>query len=140
MGDLRTEIQSVYDKAGYLDPATLLKAATPKSSPLHKRFDWDDKAAAHHWRLEQAHELIQSVRISYKDAGDQLRDIRAFHALRAEASQSYTYEPAETIVNDPAMMAIVLRDMEREWQQLRSRYEQFREFAEMVRTSLAAAA
>lgn len=33
--------------------------------------------------------------------------------------------------------ALVLRDMERDWKQLRSRYETFAEFTEMIRKDIA---
>jgi hypothetical protein len=41
----------------------VVKAAAEKKSPLHARFDWDDKSAAHKHRLEQAGELIRRVRV-----------------------------------------------------------------------------
>ena len=48
---------------GKLTPELVVRAAQAKSSPLHDYFDWDDKIAGARWRLEQARELIRSVKI-----------------------------------------------------------------------------
>jgi hypothetical protein len=39
-------------------PHQLLEVATPKSSPIHKYFDWNDESAAHKYRLDQARGII----------------------------------------------------------------------------------
>lgn len=46
-----------------LRPEDVVNAARDKKHPLHSRFDWDDNAAAHKWRLQQARQIINSVRI-----------------------------------------------------------------------------
>lgn len=48
---------------GCVTPEQVLAAARNKSSPLHAAFDWDNKSAAHQYRLDQARILIRSVRI-----------------------------------------------------------------------------
>ncbi len=61
------------------------------------------------------------------------RTVRAFQAVRSEQSTSlYTYEPAEEVAADPFRRQLVLREMEREWKQLRTRFEMFEEFTAMV--------
>lgn len=41
----------------------LIEEGRPKSSPIHKEFDWDDEIAGHQWRLQQARKLFQSITI-----------------------------------------------------------------------------
>lgn len=41
----------------------VLKAATPKSSPIHDMFEWDDTVAARRWRTMQARWLISSITV-----------------------------------------------------------------------------
>lgn len=48
---------------GTLTPADVVADAKQKTSPLHDHFTWDDKEAAHQHRLNQARELIRSVRV-----------------------------------------------------------------------------
>lgn len=127
---LRDQLQSIYDARGRLTPEVVVDEAREPSHPLHSRFEWDDSVAAEKWRHEQAHELITSVRVSYKDAGGKPREIRQFHAIRRE--QGHVYEPVENVLRDEVMTRILLADMEREWRALRKRYDQFSEFRNMV--------
>jgi hypothetical protein len=136
-GSLRDILQSIYDRAGRLTPALVVDEARDPGSPLHSRFDWDDQTAGEAWRRHQAHELIRSVRIGYRDRAGKQADVRAFHAIRADDTDQYRYEPAEQVAADPLLRQIVLRDMEREWRQLRSRYETFNEFWQMIREDAA---
>jgi hypothetical protein len=51
---------------GVLTPAAVVADAKRKDSPLHAHFEWDKtKAAYQHW-LDQARELIVSVRVVFK--------------------------------------------------------------------------
>lgn len=133
---LREQLQSIYDRHSQLTPALVVDEARNDSHPLHDRFEWDDAAAGESWRREQAHQLIRSVRIVYREADDKHpeQSVRAFHAVRSE--KGHVYEPAEKVVNDPFTAQLVLKDMEREWQALKRRYEQFAEFSAMVRRDL----
>lgn len=133
--NLREQMQSIYDKHGRLEPAIVVQEASDKGHPLHNRFEWDDSVAAHKYRLEQAHELITSIRITFRKAEDaEDRSVRAFHAVRD--GKGFAYEPAEKVIQNPVMREVVLADMEREWRQLHQRYKTFAEFAAMVHRDL----
>jgi len=43
------------------------------------------------------------------------------------------YLPAEEIASDPMAARLLLRDMERDWRQLKARYEEFEQFWALVR-------
>jgi hypothetical protein len=137
---LREHLQAIHDRHGALTPALVLAEASDPAHPLHSRFQWDDSAAAQSWRKHQAQELIRSVKVVYKPATerDPARSVRAFHAVRRE--DGHVYEPAEKVAEDPFVRRLVLADMEREWKALKRRYEQFAEFADMVRQDLEEAA
>ncbi len=51
------------DSRGRLTPEQVVDAARSSKSALHKCFTWDDSEAAHKWRIDEARELIRSVRI-----------------------------------------------------------------------------
>lgn len=51
------------DNAGRLTPDNVVDAAQDEASPLHQCFEWDNDAAAHMFRVEQARHLIRSVRV-----------------------------------------------------------------------------
>jgi hypothetical protein len=136
MSSLREQLQDVYERRGCLTPALVLDEARPVDSPLHARFEWDDTVAGERWRTVQAHELIQSVRVTYQK-GETLKEVRAFHAVRSP--DGHVYEPVEEIVKDPFQTELLLREMEREWRQLHARWECFDEFRQMVLTDLVVA-
>jgi hypothetical protein len=133
---LRDELNRIRADYGRLTIDNVLQDATPETAVLHDRFDWDDEIAGPKWRRHQAHQLIASVRIVYREADEEnpAADVRAFHAVRGD--NGYHYEPAEEIASDPVLTELVLRDMRREWQQMRRRYGHFTEFIELVHSTL----
>lgn len=141
---LREALQSVYDQHGQLTPELVVQFAREgddeAAALLHGRFEWDDAAAGEAWRRSQAHEMIRSVRVVYREATDKApeKSIRAFHAVRSDSG--HVYEPVQRVVDDPFTRKMVLADMEREWKQMKARWSDFREFAEMVQRDLAEAA
>lgn len=134
--DLRDQLLAIREEHGRLTPAIIVDAARAESHPLHNRFEWDDKVAGEAFRREQAHRLIRSVRIVYREADDKeaARTVRAFHAVRDESG--HAYEPADEIVENPLLTKILMQDMEREWKQLVRRYGHFQEFVQMVKGDL----
>jgi hypothetical protein len=112
--------------------------ARDEKHPLHTRFEWNDDVAGENWRRHQAHTLIQSVRISYRKPTGQRDEVRAFHAVRRD--DGYVYEPTSEIVQDQITTRIILADMERDWQNLKRRYESFDAFWRMVRDAAEGAA
>lgn len=51
---------------GLLTPNSVVLEARKKDSVLHDLFEWDEKKAAHAWRIDQARELIRSVKVVIK--------------------------------------------------------------------------
>lgn len=135
---LRDHLQSIYDARGKLTPELVVDEAREPSHPLHSRFEWDDSVAAEKWRHEQAHELITSVKVTFKNAEGKPQGIRQFHAVRS--GTGHVYEPLDTIVEDEMMMKVLMADMEREWRQMKSRYDHLVEFRRMIRRDMGEAA
>ena len=136
---VRDHLQAIYDKHGSLTPDILLEEARDPKHPLHKSiFKLELKEAAWAWYREQAHELIRSVKITYRKTEGTALDVRAFHAIRRE--NGYTYEPTEKVAQDPFLKKLLMADMEREWKQLRQRYDSTREFWELIAKDLEAIA
>lgn len=128
---VKESLQAIYDQNGTLTPEMVVAEARAKDHPLHAHiFDKPPKDAAEAWYRHKAHDLIQSVRVVYRDASDHEQSVRAFHAVRSE--EGYVYKPTDEVVTDPFLARLVLADMEREWKALRTRYERFQEFWQMV--------
>jgi hypothetical protein len=134
VSSLREQLEAIREEHGYLDPDLVVEVATPKTHPLHDRLEWDNRIAGTAWRQEQAHRLIQSVRVRYM-FDDQPKDVRAYVAVPREGARQPSYEPTEEAMRDPFMRQLVLGQMQREWQSLKARYGDLAEFAELVVTA-----
>ena len=134
--DLRSELQTIYDKNGELTPKLIVKTAGRKTHPLHNHFEWDDKVAGPRFREIQAYELIRSIKITYTNKDGSKEQIRFWHPVRLESPS--VYDPLDKIVDDPIMREILLRQMERAWNELKRKYDTFDEFWQMVGRDAAA--
>ena len=133
--NLREQLIALHQKHGKLTPRLVVAAARPKNSALHSRFEWDDKVAGEKYRESQAADLIRSVKITYA-VDDRQESVRSFVSVQRDGEN--VYDPLEQVVEDEMLTEVVLRAMELEWRQMKARYGRFREFAEMVRSDIAA--
>ncbi len=82
-------------------PEELLRAAKSPRSPVHKLFDWDDRHAAHEYRLIQARTMVNSLQveiitpkgkpgkvIAFVRASDRGRHVATLEATREEVSEA----------------------------------------------------
>ena len=72
------EILEVQQKFG-LTAENLLKKASKKSSSLYEFFDWDNSSAGEKWRLQQARNVINEIKIIVED-----REMYAFENVIVE--------------------------------------------------------
>lgn len=138
MNGLREQLEAVRAKRGELTPPGVVDEARDPAHPLHARFEWDNEVAGERYRLVQARELIQSVRVTYTNPRGKTSDVRGFQSVRRESG--WVYEPSSEVAQDPVTRSVVLAEMEREWRSLHARYSQFEEFTAMVQASLRDAA
>jgi hypothetical protein len=133
--NLRDVLMEIRAKRGTLTPAVVVEEAADPMHPLHHRFEWDDTEAAIKYRLIQAQQLL---RVRYKaDAGDDRADLRAFWVTRdAEGHPTSTYEPLEEVIQDPFQRDLLLRQMRRDWQSFKKRYQHMQEFVVEVMADL----
>lgn len=131
---LLDQLQAIYDAHDKLTPQLVVDEARDGSHPLHDRFEWDNLVAGESWRRRQAHELIRSVKVIYRKATNRSpeKSVRAFHALPGDDEDRYVYHPAGKVAQDPVSREILLREMRRDWQELKKRYADFSEFIDMV--------
>lgn len=142
---LREALQSVYDKHGKLTADLVVAEARANHSTagkaLHAHFEWDDSVAANKWRREQASTLIRSITVVYRKANPDAKDgdtrahsIRVFQSVATE--DGYVYEPLDKVMENPFLRNLKLSEMEREWVALHERWQDFAEFADMVKRDL----
>lgn len=134
---LRENLTSIYQQRKMLTPQIVVDESRPPDAPLHSRFEWDDAEAGEAYRRVQAAGMIRSVQITvcpHPDKPAHEVRVRAFHAKR----EHNEYIPAEIVRQSPELSALMLTEMEREWRQLRRKYEAHREFWTLIKSDLAA--
>jgi hypothetical protein len=138
----RNVLDAIRERHGKLTPRLVVDEARNPKHPLHHRFLWDDKKAADKFRLIQAAQIIRSVHVTVVDEPDQpVQKVRAYLPVAGEDSDDpeSSYEPVESIAHSPRALALVRAQMQREWRQLRRKYEAHEEFWAMVAAETAQA-
>lgn len=131
MSDVRSELTTIYERHRSLTPALVVDEARDPAAALHNRFEWDDGVAGEAYRRDQAAALIRSVHIRFTPEPDKPAHevkVRAF----VSAYENGQYYPSEEVGRVPEMTAAVLAHMQREWRQLRLRYEAHAEFWALI--------
>lgn len=123
---------------GMLTPAAVVDAARDEEHPLHTRFEWDDAVAGEAYRVEQARNLIRSVKIEREDKTPS--DLRAFVSISRPNTPQREYVPTVEALEDPITRKLLLSEMRRDWETLRTRYQHMSEFADMIAASIEEAA
>jgi hypothetical protein len=137
MSSLRTILQGIYENEGRLTPALVVDEARPVKSELHHCFEWDDTVAGERWRLEQAAELIRSVKVIRATKDDVAPGVRSWMVDR-EKPAPRSYEPVEDLLSDPLQRKLLLASFKRDWASFQARYQRLQEFATTIQASLAA--
>lgn len=129
----REHLQAIRDEHGTLTPALVVDVARDPEHALHSRFEWDDSIAAEKWRIEQAGQLL---RITFRPNPDKPVDLRAFTAIKGEDSPTSDYMPTEEVAANPFMAELMLRQMKRDWQTFKRRYDHMAGFVAYVQEEL----
>lgn len=62
--DINAEINRIYQEHNGITPSLLVEEAKNPDSVLHHLFEWDDEKAGHAYRLDQARQIITSVKVN----------------------------------------------------------------------------
>jgi hypothetical protein len=101
----------------------VLQAAQPAGSPLHGEFEWDERTAAHEFRLHQARTLAGAfILVEVRDGEEVETGPRAF--VFAEGA----YRSIQNVAVSEPQSAEVLQQYLDEAQSWRERYERVRKY------------
>lgn len=116
---------------GILRPGDVVAFAKNPKTALHERFEWNQDAAAHQYRLEQARHIIRfTVRVIQQD--NKPFKVRAYHSLPSDRGEGDSYRDVVTVMSDSEMRAELLDLAMREAQQWADRYAHLKELAGIV--------
>jgi len=132
------EILIVKEKKG-LTAENLLNSARKKSSSLNKLFDWDDSTAAENWRMQQARQIINEVKIIVED-----KELFAFENIRISVDEQSgesiekskrVYEGIVEIMNDKEKRSqLILRALQeaKYWKERHSQFVELKTVFESI--------
>lgn len=83
--DVLTDLEN---QSGQLSPELVVEEAASPDSPLHGYFLWDDEAAGHAFRLEQARQLIRSVKVELITRKRTLNVVQYVHDERSQPKET----------------------------------------------------
>lgn len=110
-------------KAGPLTAESVLAAAKPGTA-LHRFFEWNDKKAAHEYRLEQARRLIRSIEVVIEDGKGKTVAMKGFFSVE-NAQGARSYEPMEFVFNTPDLSDQVIAEAHAQLQSWLERYKKY---------------
>jgi hypothetical protein len=114
---------------GEITPEDVLEDAKNSNSPLHSFFEWDDGAAAHQHRLQQARGLIRAVVAIYvREDKPAVKQKAYVHIAQGETSH---YRETGHAMSVKSTRDIVLRTAWREFNAWRQRYKDLKEFSDL---------
>lgn len=112
---------------GRLHPKHVVDAARDPKSPLHDKFEWDDRKASEAYRLQQATELIRQVTFLPSGAKE---PIRAYVSLSSDRLSRGGFRATVDVLNDAQLKAVMIEDAKQELAAFQQRYDKLRKIAQ----------
>lgn len=128
------EVEKLEKKYGEVTARNFVEAARPEESPLHKLLEWDDTKAAEAWRIQQAGTIICCLNIECEDTPEPVT-VRAYMNVADEADNPTRRTGSFINTHDAFANAdkrsLILRVAYRELKELRRKYSQLSELADV---------
>ena len=113
---------------GRLVPEDVVEAARAEDHPAHNGLTWDEGAAAHKCRLNEARQLIVSVRILN---GPTAVPVPAYISVR-NAEHGRSYMPSAVVLSDDELKMRALDEVRACIESLERKYAHYRQAAEAL--------
>ena len=110
---------------GVLDPEDVVYESQSETAVLHKLFEWDEKKAAHGYRIEQAKYIIRNL-VTTSETDDEPIMTRAI-----VSTGNRMYQPITTVLSDVEMRSRLLDAAKAEMSAFRMKYRHLTELAEV---------
>lgn len=118
----RAELEDLREQAGgRLLPEAVVERARSQNSALHRYFEWNNDAAAHAYRLQQARQVIRAV-VRMVPNGAGATPIRAYVSLPSDRATGNGYRAVADVLTDEAAAAEAMRELRRKVMSLRAKY------------------
>jgi hypothetical protein len=127
-----SSFEALRRKHGTIKPEHVVEAAIDESHPLHSYFEWDNDAAAHKYRLQQAAYVIRHVEVQWSEPKGPRQveaTVRRGPAFVNPMRDGTGYEPLRQVLNDKEKRALLLNRALEDLVSVQDRYEQLAELA-----------
>lgn len=123
---IQNALKEIYiSEGGILRPETVVRYASNPDSSLHSCFTWDDTAAAHQWRLNQARQLIK-VNVEMLPGANKAYSV--FVSLSRDRTQAGGgYRLAVDVLSSTELRDEMVEQALSEFKAVRAKYERLRE-------------
>lgn len=122
------ELRGLVREDGTLHTEDIVSFAQDPKTALHEEFNWNDTAAAHHYRLWQARQLIVRVRFSPQEDKEPMQ---AFVSLRNDRGRGGGYRAVADVMSDAERRAELLAQAIADLEVFRRKYARLAELAEV---------
>lgn len=116
------ELERIYNRDGSITPEAVVEDSTDPSAPLHGCFEWDDKKAAHKYRVTQAQGIIRAI-VSVDTPAQSSEPVRAF------VTTEKNYKPITVVLDDESARAELLRSAKAELENFKRKYATLQELS-----------
>jgi hypothetical protein len=121
------------EHGGILRAQNVVEEAGQPASPLHEYFTWDNTAAAHHWRLQQARGLIRLL-LDVRPVQQRTIQARLFWSLGPDRSTpGGGYRLLQQVLEVRTLREQLLTDALSELEHLQLKYQSLTELANVFR-------
>ena len=119
-------------KQDNLTAEAIVEDAKNKSTPYHDYFEWNNQAAGHQFRLQQARTMLGSIKIKITTEKKEERLIRAFHNVELDGER--VYAPIQVVMKEPDLREQIIHKALAEAEGWARRYETYRELNPIVKS------
>ena len=128
------EVERIEKKQGEVTSKSLVDAARPEKSALHKLFEWDDAKAAEKFRIHEAGMILCALSIVREDMPEPTV-VRAYMNVADDADnptrRTGSFVNTQDAFSDPEKRELILRVAVRELKEIRQKYETLTELAKV---------
>lgn len=113
---------------GAVTPRIILEDSRDENAPLHKCFEWNDGKAAEAYRLQQAREILVSLKVTVEHSGKEIQS-RAFVNISDEKDGAFL-AVSVALGQEDTKQVVLMRAMA-ELSMFRRKYERLQELSEV---------
>lgn len=128
VGEELEKIRTMYGDE--IKPVYVVRSAEEKESILHNFFEWDNELAAHHYRLDQAREIIRAIMVvGLQD--EKTDSVRHYVNVHRPNEKEGIYIRTEDALKDENFRIQVLRDALSELNSFKRKYKNLKELSKV---------